>query len=66
MEYSQPPYRPALLTLKGRRLMLTPANPSFPVLASVEEYPLTSAAPDFSILSRWACGLAALAADSVD
>jgi hypothetical protein len=46
--------------------VLTPSNPSFPAPASAEEHPMTPAAPDCSILSRWARGLAALAAASVD
>jgi len=46
--------------------VLTPWNPSFPVPASVAEHPMSSAAPDFSILSRWTRVMAALAAASVD
>lgn len=42
--------------------MTTPANPSFPVPASIEEHPMASDAPDLSILSRWTRGTAALAA----
>lgn len=42
--------------------MLTPPNPSFPVSDNAKELPMTSAAPDFSFLTRWSRGFAALAA----